>query len=153
MCEDTGFEALIERLMMATGAKTDSALARALDIRPQSVVAAKKRRQIPPGWLVLVAKKFRVSADWLFFGKNVECPQTAASALRRELPEGERHSVPDLEKRLEEQAARIRELERQLTDAKDEAIQAYRLAVEAMRHSADGQGQEAARPKSRADAE
>jgi uncharacterized coiled-coil protein SlyX len=68
MNDDSGFDALFERLLRVTGVKTDSALARILNIKPQSVVAAKKRRQIPPGWIVTLSREYDVSADWLFFG-------------------------------------------------------------------------------------
>ena len=45
------FEARWLRILACTGAKNDSALARILDILPQSVTAARKRAQIPTGWI------------------------------------------------------------------------------------------------------
>ena len=62
------FEKKWSRLLEASGAKTDSALAKALDILPQSVTAARRRGQIPGGWIEKVAEQFAVNANWLLFG-------------------------------------------------------------------------------------
>jgi hypothetical protein len=160
MNDNSGFDALFERLLRVTGAKTDSALARILNIKPQSVVAAKKRRQIPPGWIIALSREYDVSADWLFFGDAAESGPIdrgvaggsgaggdSLCGARVEGLDGEEKALEDrerrisslekdkaeLEERLADQAERIRELERQLADAKDEALEAYRLAVEVMR--------------------
>lgn len=62
------FEARFVRILEAAKAANDSDLARILGIHPSSVGAAKKRQQIPTGWIEKVAEDFGVSADWLFFG-------------------------------------------------------------------------------------
>ena len=62
------FEARFARVLEAAKAANDSDLARILGIHPSSVGAAKKRQQIPTGWIEKVAEDFGVSADWLFFG-------------------------------------------------------------------------------------
>ena len=62
------FEERLARILEATGAKSDSGLARILDIRPPSVAAARKRKQIPSGWIEKVAEAYTVKTDWLFFG-------------------------------------------------------------------------------------
>lgn len=54
--------------MQASGSRSDSDLARALGILPQSVAAARKRQQIPGGWVEQIAVSFQASADWLLFG-------------------------------------------------------------------------------------
>jgi hypothetical protein len=54
--------------MDAAHAKSDSEFARALGIQPQSIAAARKRQQIPGGWVEDIAEKFNASADWLLFG-------------------------------------------------------------------------------------
>lgn len=56
--------------MEAAGAKSDSELARALSIQPPSVAAARKREQVPSGWVEQIAERFGVSADWLLFGDS-----------------------------------------------------------------------------------
>ena len=68
MEEGQSFDAVIGRIMSVTHARSDSALARALDIQPQSVAAARKRQQIPPAWIVFLSQQLRVRTDWLFFG-------------------------------------------------------------------------------------
>lgn len=62
------FEERLARILEATGAKSDSGLARTLDIRPPSVAAARKRKQVPSGWIEKVAEGYSVKTDWLFFG-------------------------------------------------------------------------------------
>lgn len=62
------FEARLERLMTALGAKNESALARALEILPQSIAGAKKKGTIPPRWVEFAAEKYGINANWLFFG-------------------------------------------------------------------------------------
>ncbi|GAB1254636.1 LexA family transcriptional regulator [Desulfovibrio falkowii] len=62
------FNARFARIQEAAKAANDSDLARILGIHPSSVGAAKKRLQIPTGWIEKVAEDFGVSADWLFFG-------------------------------------------------------------------------------------
>ncbi len=61
--------------MQAAGAKTDTDLAKALGIKPPSVAAAKKRGQIPSGWVELIAENHSVSADWLLFGAEQNRPE------------------------------------------------------------------------------
>jgi len=68
--ETSKFEERLQRIMDAAGAKSDSDLARALGIQPPSVAAARKREQVPSGWVEQVAERFGVSADWLLFGES-----------------------------------------------------------------------------------
>ena len=75
------FNDKLARIFEASGAKGDSALANILKIKPPSVAAARKRQQIPSGWVEQIAEQFNVSADWLFFGtgpmRSGETPQSA----------------------------------------------------------------------------
>ena len=68
--ETSKFEERLQRIMDAAGAKSDSDLARALGIQPPSVAAARKREQVPSGWVEQVAERFGASADWLLFGDS-----------------------------------------------------------------------------------
>ncbi|MDP3425755.1 MAG: S24 family peptidase [Humidesulfovibrio sp.] len=77
--ETTKFEERLQRLMQSAGSKSDSDLARALGILPQSVAAARKRQQIPGGWVEQIAEKFNASADWLLFGITDAQALTAAA--------------------------------------------------------------------------
>lgn len=76
------FEARWLRILACTGAKSDSALARILGILPQSVTAARKRGQIPTGWIENISEQFDISTDWLFFGR--EPMRTAPPSLARQ---------------------------------------------------------------------
>lgn len=62
------FNACLERIREAVKAKSDADIAKSLDIKYQSIIAARRRGQIPPGWLFAIAAKFNISADWLYFG-------------------------------------------------------------------------------------
>lgn len=64
------FEPVYERLLLASGAKNDSELARILGVSPQSVNGARKRGEIPPGWVQSYAETSCVSCDWIFFGRG-----------------------------------------------------------------------------------
>ncbi len=62
------FEERFKRILTACGVQKDAELARVLDIKPQSITAARKRQQIPTGWVEYVAENHHILADWLFFG-------------------------------------------------------------------------------------
>ncbi len=62
------FQEIIGRLKQATGAVTDTELAKTLGIKQGAVSSAKRNLQIPPVWIAKVSKAFSVSADWLFYG-------------------------------------------------------------------------------------
>jgi hypothetical protein len=64
------FEDKLHRIMKASGATSDASLAKILHIKPPSVAAARKRQQIPTGWVELIASNYGVCADWLFFGEG-----------------------------------------------------------------------------------
>ncbi len=64
------FEEKLKRIYQATQASSESALARILKIKPPSIAAARKRQQIPTGWIEFLSATFGVSSDWLFFGKG-----------------------------------------------------------------------------------
>jgi hypothetical protein len=72
MDNSNSFEDKLARIYAVTGTKSDTTLAKILEIKPPSVAAARKRKQIPTGWIERIAKQFNVSADWLFFGKGEE---------------------------------------------------------------------------------
>lgn len=68
--ETTKFDERLQRLMKAARVKNDTELAKALGIKPPSVAAARKRAQIPSGWVELIAEETGVSADWILFGDS-----------------------------------------------------------------------------------
>lgn len=74
----------LERLMVATGAKSDSELAHALGIQPPSVAAARKRQKILGSWIETIAEETGTSSDWLLFGRG---GGTACEARTHEIPQ------------------------------------------------------------------
>ena len=66
----TEVEARWDRLLTATGCRTQKELADCLDIRQSSVADAKKRGNIPADWLVkLVVQKF-IHPNWIMTGEG-----------------------------------------------------------------------------------
>lgn len=73
------FQAKLARICEVTNARGDTALAKILKIKPPSVAAARKRQQIPTGWIETIAEQYNISADWLFFGRGEKSPQGTAT--------------------------------------------------------------------------
>mgnify|MGYP001812563115 FL=1 len=63
-------EEIIYRLKEALDVKSDGQLARYLGISRQNIGAARKREDIPTGWIYKVAELTGCSMDWLSFGKG-----------------------------------------------------------------------------------
>jgi hypothetical protein len=61
-------EEIIERLKEILGVKSDGQLAKYLGITRQNIGAARKRDDVPPGWIYKVAELSGCSMDWLRFG-------------------------------------------------------------------------------------
>lgn len=61
---------IIERLILALNLKTQAQLAASLEIRPQSIVSAVHRGEIPDAWLYRVAYRTGRSIEWLKTGQG-----------------------------------------------------------------------------------
>jgi hypothetical protein len=61
-------EEIVGRLKEALGVKSDGQLAHNLGISRQNIGAARKRDDVPPGWINKVAELTGCSMDWLRFG-------------------------------------------------------------------------------------
>jgi hypothetical protein len=61
---------IIDRLLIALGLTTQVQLAASLEIRPQSIVSAMGRGEIPEAWLYRVAYTTGRSVEWLRSGKG-----------------------------------------------------------------------------------
>jgi hypothetical protein len=61
-------EEIIRRLKEALDVKSDGQLAKYLGITRQNIGAARKRDDVPPGWIYKVAELSGCSMDWLRFG-------------------------------------------------------------------------------------
>ena len=63
-------EEIIGRLKEALNVKSDGDLAKNLGISRQNIGAARKRDDVPPGWIYKVAEVSGCSMDWLRFGQG-----------------------------------------------------------------------------------
>jgi bacteriophage CI repressor helix-turn-helix domain len=89
------FEAKFARCLEATHSTKHIELAKVLEINPSSVTAAKRRRQIPTGWIETIAEKFNVNANWLFFGSGPMYISSSAP-LASNTPPAREPDVPDI---------------------------------------------------------
>jgi hypothetical protein len=89
-------EEIISRLKAALEAKSDGQLATYLGISRQNIGAARKREDVPTGWIYKVAEVTGCSMDWLSFGRGpkirvdytAEDTQSAARVAAPESPYG-----------------------------------------------------------------
>jgi len=58
----------MERLLKATGCKTQLELAAFLDVHPSAIAAGKKRGRLPSTWLITALRKKGVNPDWVESG-------------------------------------------------------------------------------------
>ena len=63
-------EEIIGRLKEVLDVKSDGQLAKYLGITRQNIGAARKRDDVPPGWIYKVAEVSGCSMDWLRFGRG-----------------------------------------------------------------------------------
>jgi len=61
---------LLARLMKAASIDSPALLAKCLGISTQAVYDAKRRNKVPDSWVRIIAEKFAVSSNWLFFGQE-----------------------------------------------------------------------------------
>ena len=73
--KDETWEAVLQRMMQVSNSSNESVLASRLGLSAQSVYNARKKQQIPPAWVLEIAKTFNVTTDWLFFGRGPMRPE------------------------------------------------------------------------------
>ena len=61
---------VLERMMKATGMKSQIALAKVLHVGNSTLSNWKARKRIPTAPLIYISQKFHVSYDWLLTGKE-----------------------------------------------------------------------------------
>lgn len=84
-------DAILDRLLSASGLQRDAQLAAQLGVSPQAVSQARRKRKIPESWIVRVAQHCGLSLDWLMFGREDACAQPAPAVTPAGAP------VPDLD--------------------------------------------------------
>lgn len=80
-------EEIIGRLKEALDVKSDGQLAKYLGITRQNIGAARKRDDVPPGWIYKVAEVSGCSMDWLRFGHGPKVRVEYTAAVSK--PKGE----------------------------------------------------------------
>lgn len=108
------FEEKFARICQVTHTDKDAALAKILGIKAPSVAAAKKRQQIPTGWVEKIALQYGVSADWIFFGRGpmtiIEAEGGPPDEASRPQPSHIAPRIDQLERELELERGERREL-------------------------------------------
>lgn len=113
------FAAVLARLKLISGAKSDAALSRALSISPQTLSSWKGRGNIPYSVCIEFARQHGCSLDWLLLGTATQAPdQPADTAWEHEMLERLRSLSPgDRQATLSfiKEKQRIQQLEQQLS--------------------------------------
>ena len=65
-----GFQEQLERIKLISDARTQVELAKFLGIRQSEVSDAKRRREIPSSWLVILMLMKNVNPEWILTGKG-----------------------------------------------------------------------------------
>ncbi len=91
-------EEIIARLKAALDVTSDGQLAKYLGITRQNIGAARKRDDVPPGWIYKVAELSGCSMDWLRFGQG---PQKRALYSTAKTPDKGELSSQDRPYRLQ----------------------------------------------------
>lgn len=116
--KDTTAQAVLARLVEATSSSSEAALSGPLNISAQAISDARRRGKIPDAWIRIIADKFNVSADWLFFGRGVMRLDDANAGAPRAANEvrGDTalQAVPLADEKLEKELALEREERREL---------------------------------------
>lgn len=120
-------EGLVKRMMEATGSTREKNLAQLIGVSPQAMSNAKRKKNIPPAWVMCIATGYNVSLDWLYFAKGDKFSQEEEGNLRAQLLQKE---------------VRIAELEKELASAQAEALRAYKLLVDTVHQGLKVQDQE-----------
>lgn len=93
---DSDSNAILDRLLSGAGLHRDAQLAVFLGVSPQAVSQARRKRKIPEGWVVKVARECNLSMDWLMFGRgSADDPSRTAASPQPSTPSGA--AVPDLD--------------------------------------------------------
>jgi hypothetical protein len=92
---DSESRGIIERLLAALDLKTQTQLAASLEIKPQSIISAMSRGEIPEAWLYRVAYLTGRNVDWLRTGKGPVWHGNVTAEVTSPLYGGGRgHSAP-----------------------------------------------------------
>jgi Bacteriophage CI repressor helix-turn-helix domain. len=86
---------ILARIFLVSGCRTQSDLARMLGIRQSSISDAKRRKSIPPEWLLKLLRLTNVHPDWILTGSGPRYMLPSET----EAPAKEAHTVRIVETR------------------------------------------------------
>lgn len=67
---DDAWAGAMQRIKAVTRSRTQVELADIFGIRQSSISDAKRRRQVPPGWLVTLVQRYAASPAWILDGQG-----------------------------------------------------------------------------------
>ena len=118
--EDATPKDILSRMLAATSATTDAALAQAAGVSPQSVSDARRKGKVPLAWAVTIAEKYQVLLDWLVFGTGpMKARETASAPVQDE----------DATKELQEMKTRVMQLELEREQLLEENKRAWEMRL------------------------
>ena len=79
--DTANIDSQIHRMQVACGVKTDLALAKLLEVSPQSISGWRKRGKIPGRWLQYIVDNYKSSVDWILTGKEAKNGQNDDNAV------------------------------------------------------------------------
>ena len=115
---------IIGRLKQALNVKSDGHLAKYLGITRQNIGAARKRDDVPPGWIYKVAEMSGCSMDWLRFGHGPKVRVEYSTAGSKPKGDLSSQASPPYKLQVSWQPRAVDELQR------DEDIPGFGAAVE-----------------------
>ena len=104
--ENVTFMDVYRRIQLATNTRTQSELAKILEICQSSISDAKGREAIPSGWYITLFEKFGLNQDWLRYGTGPMYLRTEQGYVPQELPtegvpeESPQHCDPAIKSRI-----------------------------------------------------
>lgn len=78
-------DARMARIRQALNLDSDSKLAKVLGLSQKAVSSARTRQQLPSSWIVQIADRFGISADWILFGEG---PMKRGEESRKDMETG-----------------------------------------------------------------
>ncbi len=103
--QQAAFEAGMERIKQATGARTQVQLAEVLDVRQSSISDAKRRASIPDNWLIKLYRSHGLPPDWIELGTGPQYLTSTHHATTQRMQE----SIDQLGKTVGVIIGRVRE--------------------------------------------
>jgi phage repressor protein C with HTH and peptisase S24 domain len=94
------FEEVLGRLKNVSSARSEKHLAEILGVRGQAVTSARKRGEIPTGWIIKIGHQFDISLDWIVYGKGPMRRGEERPRSREPFPTEDYYFVPLLESRV-----------------------------------------------------